>query len=167
MKTKNTAILVIDMQSQFLESIPPETRNRQVKSIANLLRVGVDKKIPVFFIEYLGVGQTLPELTELVPKDQRVILTKRCDDAFQENVCLANLYPSKHTAKTLIVSGIYASACVYDTVESALKRRFRVLSSADLISDPPEYWENTVQHYSSRLKTDSKKSTQTLISHLC
>jgi nicotinamidase-related amidase len=80
MDPKNTAILVIDMQEDFLT--PRDSYLTQISKIKRLLAVGRIRNIPAFVIAYVNCGKTLDEFSPTASGNSS-LLTKSNEDSFK------------------------------------------------------------------------------------
>jgi len=162
MENSNTAILIVDMQIDFLK--PLANFADQVVAIQSLINFGKTKKMPCWYIEYANCGNTIPELGR--PSHQSdFLIVKPSDSAFD----YTNLdYRLKGwDIDKLIVSGVYASACVKSTVESALVRRLKVLTAKTLIGDETlRAYQDSLGWYHDNLGEDFHNNHHDLISTL-
>lgn len=133
-KARSLAVLVIDMQDPFLKEVDEKELKAELPYQAEVLNYCKGNNIPVFVIEYKDCGQTtgyLKEKIDSLPK--KIYVTKSSRDAFEGTDLEKKLKETK--AETVILMGVYASACVQDTAEGALKSGFKIATSKDLIAD--------------------------------
>ena len=101
----------------------------------SVLKFCVAKQIPVVVFEYLENGITIKEINDVLKKKkdaQVYYLQKKYDDAFY-NPTLSKILKSFAT-KTILIMGINAGFCVYETTKTAIKKGYQVTTSKDLIA---------------------------------
>lgn len=129
----NIVVLLIDMQMKFIQN-----DIEKVEIIPNqisVLKFCVAKQIPVVVFEYLENGITIKEINDVLKKKkdaQVYYLQKKYDDAFY-NPTLSKILKSFAT-KTILIMGINAGFCVYETTKTAIKKGYQVTTSRDLIA---------------------------------
>ncbi len=102
----------------------------RVDALVDLLCFARRSGIPIQFLEYVGAGNTFGRLTALVSNPNRY---PKCDlDGFS-NLKFRRDMATLRDDHTLIVGGYNYSACVFRTVETAIKLGFSVLTSPDLL----------------------------------
>jgi len=143
-RQNNLAILLIDMQDMFMEDIDPEELNEEMQYQLAVIDYAKEHNVPVVVLEYFGHEETTSVLRKAVDGLENVItFTKWRDDGFEDKDVLTNKglaeYLHGQGVKTLILMGVKASACVRSTGEGALDNGFGIMTSKQLIADPP-YW---------------------------
>lgn len=129
----NIVVLLIDMQMKFIQN-----DIEKVEIIPNqisVLKFCVAKQIPIVVFEYLENGITIKEINDVLKKKQTAqvyYLQKKYDDAFY-NPTLSKILKSFAT-KTILIMGINAGFCVYETTKTAIKKGYQVTTSRDLIA---------------------------------
>lgn len=137
----NLAVLLIDMQEWFLNSIEYEERHREIPYQLEVLEYCKNNSIPVFVLEYKDCGPTVKILKDKVDSlEKKVYITKNFDDGFVKTDLAKQL--RKNNIDTVLVMGINASACVLSTASGAIMAGFKVMTSDDLIADPRSYGYN-------------------------
>lgn len=132
-KKGELAVLLIDMQTDFIANLDLREINRIVRNQIEIIRRCRRDSIPLFIIEYNNHGETIGELKkELFGIDIRYI-KKNNDDAFIDTQ-LHNLLSEKKI-KTLFLMGVNAGACVLYTAEGALDKGYQVMTSFAVMSD--------------------------------
>lgn len=135
-KDSKLAILLIDMHSFYLEDIEEKEKEREIPYQIDVLKFAQRDDIPVFVLEYAGKGPTIPILKNEADKAPRVkYIAKPGDDGFEDTGLAEQL--RDYGVENLLLMGINASACVKFTAESALKNGFNILTSKQLIAEPP------------------------------
>jgi nicotinamidase-related amidase len=129
---KSLAVLLIDMQEGFINS--PE-KLKIIPHQIEVLRFCKNYDIPVIIFEYSSWGPTIDilmgEVYQLQPKNV-FLLEKYFDDAFSQpklNVLLEGL-----KVTTLLLMGVNASYCVFSTARTAIKNKYKIVTSGDLIA---------------------------------
>lgn len=125
----NLAVLIIDMQKSFLDE--PELKDLIPQQI-EVIRFCRQKSIPVILVEYRVFGRTVMKLRKEVCPSLTSRVTKRYDDAFYETRLKKVL--SSMGITNLLLAGVYAGGCVYETAAHAIEEGFQVLTSCDLIA---------------------------------
>ncbi len=127
-------VLIVDMQSLFLNYIGEEAKLDLIKRQIRLLELCKKKDYPVAVLEFKNTGNTIQEIIGPLSKIPRYsFFEKSNDDGFMENPRL------KHTLKNwgledLCISGVNAECCVLQTAIGASKNGFRIISSKKLIA---------------------------------
>jgi nicotinamidase-related amidase len=126
--------LLIDMQPDFVEDLLPSKAEEIIAAQITVLRHCARSGIPVIVLEFITHGRTLPGLwaeAERVVGMQRVI--KERDDGFRGTPLSRMLADQK--AKSLLLMGINASFCVFETARTAVQLGYRIVTASDLIAD--------------------------------
>lgn len=130
------AVLIVDMQSGFLENHTEEAQQNLISAQVKIISECAEQDVPVIVLEFDAdhYGPTVPQImNELkhVPRVSR--LGKTWDDGFTN--------PDLHEAlkalgiEKLVLMGINASYCVRATAKSAVRKGYRIFTADDLISD--------------------------------
>jgi isochorismate hydrolase len=128
----NLAVLLIDMQKDFV------TRPEKFDLIPNqvaVLRFCRERYLPVVWIEYDESGETMPELVvELnkIPPGKLYFVSKGSANAFIETD-LGEMLRSIN-ATDLIIMGVNACACVYETAVEAHRQGYQIITSENLVA---------------------------------
>lgn len=125
-----TAVLLIDMQPYFIDT---DEKKDLIPKQVSVLNASHD--IPVIVVEYDGKGRTEDQLNEVIRANHRnnhYTIIKSSDDAFTEAGLSKVL--KEVQAKSLVLMGINACACVFRTAKSAVKKGYRIFISEDLIA---------------------------------
>lgn len=133
----NIATLLIDMQLPFIGELRSGSLDRILPYQLDTLAYCAEHDIPVVVIEYIGEGSTHRELRDvlrMVPRRFRV--RKRCNDGFSTMMLERAL--NRWRIDTLFLMGINAAYCVKATASTALKRGFKIATSADVIAGARE-----------------------------
>lgn len=133
LRQANNAILLIDMQDSFLGRLNPYEREEEIPYQIEVLNAAKRNSIPIFVIEYAGMGSTIPELMDVISNSDYEIITKPYNNGFLQTN-LDDLLKEKGI-DSLVLMGVFASACVYETAEGALEKGYEILTSTDVIAD--------------------------------
>lgn len=133
MNLENLCVLLIDMQEDFVAN-----NYRKIKIIPNQVRILEfcnANLIPIVIFECVGYGKTVEEITAVAENklgNSVHFLEKKYDDAFSNPTldCILKSFQ----AKTILIMGINAGFCVYETTQSALLKGYQVVTSRDLIA---------------------------------
>ncbi|MDD5083493.1 MAG: isochorismatase family protein [Candidatus Moranbacteria bacterium] len=90
--------------------------------------------IPVISIRHALYGRLDADIFSTIrrfPKDRCMRIKKYFDNAFEQTTLESQLVA--FNAKSLLVMGVNACQCVYETVESAMSKKYGILTSRDLI----------------------------------
>lgn len=132
------AVLIIDMQDYFITD--NEAKLALIPKQIKLIEFCRKNDVPVFLIEYCGYGRTTRSLLEVahkISKENLYFVPKNTWSPFastQLDQALKNI-----KAEYLLVSGINACACVYDTLAEANDLGFKTLVSYDLMAGYCDY----------------------------
>lgn len=125
-----TALLLIDFQ----EKLAPAMSNHEEleKPIKLLLGLAKAFKLPVYITEQYpkGLGHSLAYIRESLDECQYKLWDKTCFNALSSEL-LENL--REKNIKTVIVAGIEAHICVYQTVRDLLQKSFNIHLAADAV----------------------------------
>ena len=130
LEISTTALLVIDMQERLFPVM--HDKEKLLRSVVKLIKGTQALEVPVLFTEQYpkGLGPTLPEIKELVPDFQAIekVSFNCCDEtAF----CRA-LEALKR--KQVLIAGIEAHICVYQTVMGLARAGYEVQVVADCVA---------------------------------
>jgi len=129
---ENLAVILIDMQDYFINHDEKRNLIPNQLLVLNFCRI---KNIPVAVFEYRNRGETTAMLKkEIVKFSPENICTfiKRSDDAF--SVEDFDGWLKEKNIQTLLLMGINACACVYDTANTAIKNGYKIMTSDTLIT---------------------------------
>lgn len=132
---EDLAIMVIDMQKEFLDKINNNELKKEIKNQEEVIDFAAKNNIPVYVITYENHGKTISELEDNLKNVKHVLrFNKKEDSAFSNDYLYQSLSYGMRT--NLLLMGVNASACVYSTAVAAKYRIFNILTSSDLIADP-------------------------------
>lgn len=128
------AILVIDMQMEFIAALRPGSAKPLIKAQRSLLREAKKWDIPIITVEYFGSRSTVADLRRPLRKNtrhRRVLKGSEC------GFCGTGLASQlkRMGVRHVLVTGINARACVSATVRCAMRKGFEVYSGSTLLSD--------------------------------
>jgi len=128
--TDNTVLVVIDIQDRLVRAMPD--KERLLQSLQKLIKGAQVLEVPVILTEQYpaGLGPTLPEIAGLLPDVKPI--EKVCFDCCDEERFRQEL-ESWHRQQVLI-AGIEAHICVYQTAMALLGRGYEVQVVVDGIS---------------------------------
>lgn len=130
------ALLIIDMQEPFLREHQRDEVALMIQAQIELIRECKKQNVPIIVVEFAKHGNTIPELqAELSGYKNLHFVVKRSDDAFLGTALRSFL--DDFGVEEVILAGVNASYCVFETAQSAVKYKFRIVTSERLISDSP------------------------------
>jgi len=125
------AVLVVDVQSRLTPAMPPDALARVVKYGRALVGAAKELGLPVLATEQYpkGLGETIPELKEVLPSPPLVKLHFSCgaDPAFAAAL-------ERTGRRQVIVCGMEAHVCVFQTVRDLVGMGYEVHLCADAVS---------------------------------
>ena len=166
---KNTAVILIDMQSYFADDVEMFKRQEIIQGQINILKECAEKNIPVIVLELDDRGRTLAIL-DCYLKMIRVVkyVTKNYNDGF----CGTNLNRilKELGIKTLILMGINAGYCVKATAISTIAYGYKIITADNLIAnghyhkhDYPEWFMQNGVFLKSPLRLDMLRTETQLM----
>ncbi len=124
------ALLVVDVQNAFCEW------NKSIHPMVGRLETFISEvrqfHVPIIWIKMKLRDEHAEEIFRLVPEADPVFLKSKEND-FSTAPLLNNL--EARGINTLIISGVYASFCVFSTVHDASNAGFDVVVPFDLVAD--------------------------------
>ncbi|MFC1608942.1 isochorismatase family protein [Patescibacteria group bacterium] len=139
--SQKICVVIVDMQEYFLEKLAYDERCFIIGNQKKVLRWCAEKDIPVIALEYRCRGKTIKELSDSFYVINRVeSIIKSDDNGFSWTRLNRLLYV--WGVEELFLMGINASACVKRTARGAVRRRYRIVTSLNLIADPSSYEES-------------------------
>jgi nicotinamidase-related amidase len=143
---ESLAVVVIDMQEEFLQQLAPTSMVRLIRAHKKFLLSCAESNVKVVVIEHTCTDQkTTPHLLPVLNRILRLrTIRKDRDDAF-EGSGLPWLLEELAVTR-LILTGINASSCVYDSAKSAINAKFNVTVVGELLAD----WEGYADYQKSR-----------------
>ena len=128
---KNTVLVVIDVQGKLARVM--HGREELIETLRKLVRGALTLDLPVLWLEQnpTRMGETIPELKELLVTHQTPI-SKMTFSAYGEPVFIENL--ESIGRRQVLLAGIEAHVCVYQTATDLLRRGFEVQVVSDAVS---------------------------------
>jgi len=158
--TNDVAVLLIDMQDYFLN----EEKRKLIPNQIAVIKECKKNDVPIVVLEYSGCGETTSELQkELKGVSNCHKLIKSSDSAFG-STRIDNLL-RQLKAKTLLLMGINACACVLETGKDAVRNGYEVVTSDMIIggycpscgkSNPDSWYEKNVKFLQNHLPVFQK-----------
>jgi nicotinamidase-related amidase len=127
--TNNTGLLVVDVQEKLMQVMG--RRQQVIDNIVKLLHLSQLYKHPITLTEQYPkwLGPTLPEITAVIPTYEPIskMHFNCCDeDGFIERLDSQGL-------KNIIITGVEAHICIYQTCVSILERGYAVHVPQDAV----------------------------------
>ena len=134
LQTDNTALVIIDVQGK-LASVMHE-REQLIRNLRILIQGAQILETPIHWLEQYpeGLGPTVPELAELLYDDEP--LPKMSFSACGQEEFLTQL--KEGGRGSLLLAGIEAHVCVYQTARDLVERGYQVEVAVDAISSRTE-----------------------------
>jgi nicotinamidase-related amidase len=128
--TDNTVVVAIDFQERLFQVM--HEKEKLLKNVLKLIKGSLALGVPVNLTEQYpkGLGPTLPEIKELLPEAQPI--EKTCFNCCDEGSFTRVLEESKR--KQILICGIEAHICVYQTAMALLRAGYEVQVVADCVS---------------------------------
>jgi len=128
---KRTAILVVDVQSRLTPAMPEETLRRVVKYARALIGAAKELDLPVIATEQYpkGLGETIPELKEVLPSPPLVKMHFSCGADASFGAAL-----ERTGRRQIVVCGMETHVCVFQTVRDLVAMGYEVHVCADAVS---------------------------------
>ena len=163
-KANSLAVLVIDMQDYWLGDIDKEELETELPYQAEVLEYCKNNNIPVFVVEFTNCGHTTDYLKKKIERlPIRDYVVKNKTNAFEGTELEKRL--KEKNVETLILMGVYASACVKETAKGAINAGFKIATSKELIADDRHHNKgDTIEWYKEKgVYKDSYKEILSLI----
>jgi len=130
LETEKTALLIIDMQERLFPVM--HEKEKLLRNVLKLIKGAQVLEIPILLTEQYpkGLGPTLPEIKELIPdiKPIEKVSFNCCDEA----VFCGSLEALKR--KQVLVAGIEAHICVYQTATALARAGYEVQVVSDCVA---------------------------------
>lgn len=127
-------VVVVDMQKPYLKDAPKPSVGPLVNALKEVLGWCRDYDIPLAVLEYSGDGGTIKGLRKRIAEVPRAAyITKSGENGFIGTELESIL--RNWGVNYLLLTGIYASACVSGTAHGAIKAGFNVATSPQLVED--------------------------------
>ena len=130
-----TALLVIDIQERLVSAMPEAVAKQLVRNVKVLVDAATRFDLPVVVSQQYpnGLGNTIPELAEVLPADAH-----RLDKIEFSVACTAQLAELRRgplaSRDQWIVTGMEAHICVYQSVRDLVAAGQHVFVVADAVS---------------------------------
>lgn len=131
--------LLIDMQDNFIDR---EEIMDLIPNQISVLNFCCKNNIPIIVIEKSEGGNTNRPLLDAINNNNYYKIEKPCNDGFIKTTLQELL--EKNNAKTLLIMGINACACIWETTITAKKKGYEIVTSEDLITG---YCKNCTQEH--------------------
>ena len=127
---ENTALLLIDFQERLFPVM--HDKEKLLNNVVKLTKGALALELPVIVTEQYpkGLGPTIPEIKSLIPGFKAI--EKTCFSCCDEPAFMETLAVSKR--KQIIIAGIEAHICTYQTAVGLARAGYQVEVSSDGIS---------------------------------
>ncbi len=127
---ENTVIIAIDFQERLFPVM--NAKEKLLQNVVKLIKGAKALEVPVIVPEQYpkGLGPTIPEIKELLPgmKPVEKVCFSCCDnDAFNQALAALN-------RKQVLIAGIEAHICVYQTAAALARQGYEVQVVTDCVS---------------------------------
>jgi nicotinamidase-related amidase len=145
-KMSGLGVLLIDMQEDFLIEIDETERQKMIEQQKKILHACSLLDIPVIILEYSNHGSTIEDLQKCLDSVVRTsTITKPRNDGFVRTKLDKQL--RQLGVGKLLLMGVNASACVASTGKGGKRYGYEIITSLDLIADPPDWEHNKSQDW--------------------
>jgi len=129
---KNLAVIIVDMQRDFLKELPYKEITRILPGQLKVLEYCTTNRIPTIFLEFPQDGPTHKVLKDKASKIYTCATIKKSNN---NGFYKTNLEKRLHSLniKKVCLAGINAHACVIATANGALNAKFEIITSKDII----------------------------------
>ncbi len=144
-------IVIVDMQARSFSAVKEqEIIKAAVPAQLALIQSGIDREIPVIFLEYWmdGWQETLPELLTACPNQERVVIKKNKFCGFEgtahygpraccqgQYTCVSlDSYLKSRDVTEVMVGGWHVMDCVAETIISGMKLGYVMHTAVDLVA---------------------------------
>lgn len=128
--TDNTVLVAIDFQERLFPVM--HDKEKLLRNVLKLIGGATVLEIPIVLTEQYprGLGPTLPEIKKLIPEIEPI--EKVCFNCCDEGVFLKSL--ESLGRKQVLIAGIEAHICVYQTAVSLARAGYDVQVVGDCVS---------------------------------
>jgi nicotinamidase-related amidase len=127
-------VLLIDMQPHFLDLVDPTESTILIKNQLRVIKYCQELDVPLINLRWKDKGKTIDKLTEEIDKVPRHLdFTKEISDSFLGCQFLDNALKYLNL-RTLLLMGVYSSACIEDTGIGAIEHKYEVSTAHGLIA---------------------------------
>ncbi|OGJ88057.1 MAG: hydrolase [Candidatus Raymondbacteria bacterium RifOxyA12_full_50_37] len=130
LEPNNSALVIIDVQGKLAHLV--HDKETMHANIQRLVKCAAILKVPVLLAEQnpTGLGQTIPEIAQLLPTADPI--PKMSFSCYGCEAFIGVL--RSYHRKQVLVAGIEAHVCVYQTVSDLLRQKYEVHVLADAVS---------------------------------
>jgi len=125
---ERSVVVIVDIQGNLYRAM--DDRERLLENNQKLIRGAVALGVPLLITEQNNIGTTIPEILELLPG--AVPLKKESFSCCGEGRFMEALQSLR--SREIIISGIEAHICVYQTAMDLMDRGYKVHVVADAVS---------------------------------
>ena len=135
LKRDDAIVLVVDVQERLARAMPPEALAQVEKNTAILMKAAARLGVPIIASEQYpkGLGPTLPSLRALMPEPPTEKLEFSCGAS--KDIAL-RLFKAQR--RQVIVAGMEAHVCVFQTVRDLQLGGYRAFVPGDAICSRSE-----------------------------
>ena len=128
----DSLLLIIDIQERLFQAMEIDSQSLLKKNCAILIKAADEFNIPMIVTEQYrkGLGETIPELKDII-SDAKVFEKIFFDAMKEEEIRKAITGISK---KSIIISGIEAHICVFQTALSLIALSHNVVIASDSVA---------------------------------
>jgi len=130
-------VVLIDMQGRFVENLRGRVRREIISAQQQVISACAERDIPIVILEYdkfYGKHEStilcLTKMLETVPR--KTTIMKFDDDGFIGTGL--NEVLEEFSTESLLLMGINADACVFETARSAVDLVYKIITSEKLIA---------------------------------
>ncbi len=128
--TEDTALVLVDVQGKLAQAM--HNKEELFENLKKIVKGAQVLGVPILWAEQNpdGLGPTIPEIAELLPNQKPVSkLSFSCcgNEHFMKNLKAVN-------RKNMLVVGIEAHVCVYQTAADLISRQYDVQIVADAVA---------------------------------
>lgn len=128
--TEDTALVLVDVQGKLAQAMHNKTE--LFENLKKIVKGAQVLELPILWAEQNpdGLGPTIPEIAALLPNQNPVSkLSFSCcgDEQFLKNLAAVD-------RKNMLVVGIEAHVCVYQTVADLIRQQYDVQVVADAVA---------------------------------
>jgi len=130
----STCLVVIDMQERLAAAMPEQARTRCIESTRQLVLGAAALQVPVIATEQYprGLGPTVPAVAEPLEQARATRIEKLQFDVCDNDAFARAL--GEHEVDTVVVAGMEAHICVWQSARGLLAGGKRVHVATDAIS---------------------------------
>ncbi|HYD03682.1 MAG TPA: isochorismatase family protein [Alphaproteobacteria bacterium] len=128
------AILIIDMQKEFVSKLDPVKQAAMIASQMNFIKYSMQNNLPIINVRYESCGKTLNPIRSQLVKYRDVFPIKKSTYSVFEASDVDKLL-CVLGAEKLFIMGVNAMSCVYESAVDA-SRHYEVHVADDLIGSP-------------------------------